>query len=110
VIPPEANPGFVAAMEDALETYRRSRDPDLAYHKVAGVRQAIEAAGTEGRFLPPYSHRTGVRQGQKHAAQNARRTVDALWDAAGVAIDATSPPPNASTTFETPTMGKSKTH
>jgi hypothetical protein len=28
VIPPEANPGFVAAMEDVLETYQRPHDPD----------------------------------------------------------------------------------
>jgi hypothetical protein len=28
VIPPEANAGFVAAMEDVLETYRRPRDPE----------------------------------------------------------------------------------
>jgi hypothetical protein len=28
VIPPEANAGFVAAMEEALETYRRPRDAD----------------------------------------------------------------------------------
>ena len=28
MIPPEANPGFVAAMEDVLETYQRPRDPD----------------------------------------------------------------------------------
>ncbi len=28
VIPPEANAGFVAAMEDVLETYQRPRDPD----------------------------------------------------------------------------------
>jgi DDE superfamily endonuclease len=28
VIPPEANAGFVAAMEDVLETYRRPRDAD----------------------------------------------------------------------------------
>jgi hypothetical protein len=28
VIPPEANPGFVAVMEDVLETYQRPRDPD----------------------------------------------------------------------------------
>jgi hypothetical protein len=27
VIPPEANAGFVAAMEDVLETYQRPRDP-----------------------------------------------------------------------------------
>ena len=28
VIPPEANSGFVAAMEDVLETYQKPRDPD----------------------------------------------------------------------------------
>ena len=28
VIPPEANAGFVAAMEDVLETYQRPRDPE----------------------------------------------------------------------------------
>ena len=28
MIPPDANAGFVAAMEDVLETYQRSRDPD----------------------------------------------------------------------------------
>ena len=28
MIPPEANAGFVAAMEDVLETYQRPRDPD----------------------------------------------------------------------------------
>src|SRR6202047_3703554 len=28
VIPPEANAGFVAAMEDVLETYQKPRDPD----------------------------------------------------------------------------------
>ncbi len=28
---------------------------NLGSHKVAGVRQAIEAAGAERRFLPPYS-------------------------------------------------------
>jgi transposase len=28
---------------------------NLASHKVAGIRQAIEGAGAERRFLPPYS-------------------------------------------------------
>jgi hypothetical protein len=28
VIPPDANAGFVAAMEDILDTYQKSRDPD----------------------------------------------------------------------------------
>jgi len=28
VIPPDANAGFVAAMEDVLDTYQKPRDPD----------------------------------------------------------------------------------
>ena len=28
MIPPDANPGFVAAMEDVLETYQKPRDLD----------------------------------------------------------------------------------
>jgi hypothetical protein len=28
VIPPDANAGFVAAMEDVVETYQKPRDPD----------------------------------------------------------------------------------
>ena len=28
MIPPDANPGFVAAMEDVIETYMQPRDPD----------------------------------------------------------------------------------
>jgi len=28
VIPPDANAGFVAAMEDVLETYQKPRDPE----------------------------------------------------------------------------------
>ena len=28
MIPPDANAGFVAAMEDVLETYQKPRDPD----------------------------------------------------------------------------------
>ena len=28
MIPPDANAGFVAAMEDVLETYEKPRDPD----------------------------------------------------------------------------------
>jgi hypothetical protein len=28
VIPPDTNAGFVAAMEDVLETYQKPRDPD----------------------------------------------------------------------------------
>lgn len=50
-------------------------------HKVAGVREAIEAVGAELRYLPPYSpdlcptgrsHRTGFFKAQKTSARRSR--------------------------------------
>ena len=69
---------------------------NLNSHKVAGVRQAIEAAGAETRFLPPYSPDMDpieqVFAKVKHTLRKmARRNVDALWNAVGVAIDEFSP-------------------
>ena len=70
---------FRASVEQILVPTLKPGDlvlmDNLASQKVAGVRQAIEAAGAERRFLPPLQprygpHRTGVRQGQKYAAQN----------------------------------------
>ena len=43
VLVPDLSPGDVVIMDN------------LPAHKVAGVRQAIEAAGAELRYLPPYS-------------------------------------------------------
>ena len=49
---------------------------NLASHKVAGVREAIEAVGAKLLYLPPYSpdlnHRTGLRQVQKRTAKGRR--------------------------------------
>lgn len=69
---------------------------NLASHKVAGVRQAIEGAGAERRFLPPYSPDMDpieqVFAKVKHRLRKtARRTVDGLWTAVGVAVDDFSP-------------------
>ncbi|MDA9435054.1 transposase [Bradyrhizobium sp. CCBAU 51627] len=69
---------------------------NLASHKVAGVREAIEVAGAKLLYLPPYSpdlnpielafakFKTGLRKA-------AERTVDDLWRRIAVLIDDFSP-------------------
>jgi transposase len=69
---------------------------NLSSHKVAGVREAIEAVGARLIYLPPYSpdlnpielafakFKTGLRKA-------AERTVDDLWRRIGVLIDDFSP-------------------
>lgn len=65
---------------------------NLSSHKVKGVREAIEAAGAELRYLPPYSPDMNpiepcwskLKQSIKTAEA---RTVDALIDVIEIAID-----------------------
>lgn len=56
---PMTGPAFVAYVEQALGPALAPGDvvilDNLPAHKVAGVRAAIEAAGAEVRYLPPYS-------------------------------------------------------
>jgi hypothetical protein len=59
---PTLRPGDVVIMDN------------LRSHKVAGLREAIEAAGASLLFIPPYSpdlkpNRTGVRQTEGAAAR-----------------------------------------
>ena len=61
---------------------------NLSSHKVAGVEEAIEAAGATIRFLPPYS--PDLNPIEKLFAKlkallkkAAARTVDALWTEIG---------------------------
>jgi transposase len=64
---------------------------NLAAHKVAGVREAVEAAGCRLLYLPPYSPDLSpiepmwskVKQALRSAAA---RTVEALTEAVGVAL------------------------
>lgn len=64
---------------------------NLGSHKVAGVREAIEACGAELRYLPPYSPDLNpieqvfskLKAGLRTVAA---RTVDTLWNAIGRAI------------------------
>ena len=65
---------------------------NLAAHKVAGVRQAIEAAGAVLLYLPPYSPDLNPIE-QLFAKlkallrKAAERTIQALWAAIGRLLD-----------------------
>jgi transposase len=81
---PELRPGDLVVLDN------------LASHKVAGVRQAIESAGATLLYLPPYS--PDLNPIEKLFAklkallrQAARRTVKALWRHIGMVLKALSP-------------------
>lgn len=69
---------------------------NLSSHKVAGVKEAIEAVGATIRYLPPYS--PDLNPIEKLFAKlkamlrkAAKRTVDALWHTLGQLLDTISP-------------------
>jgi transposase len=81
---------FLAYVEQVLAPTLRSGDivimDNLGSHKVAGVRQAIEATGATLLYLPPYSPDLNpIEQAfaKLKALLRARalRTVEALWNA-----------------------------
>lgn len=69
---------------------------NLGSHKVAGVRQAIAAAGAQLRYLPPYSPDLNPIE-QVFAKlktllrRSAARSVEALWSSIGELLDAFGP-------------------
>ncbi len=78
---PALEPGDVVVMDN------------LASHKVAGVREAIEARGASLLYLPPYSPDLNpIEQAfaklKALLRKRAARTVDALWDAIGELLGA----------------------
>jgi transposase len=87
---------FVAFVQQVLVPALRTGDvvimDNLATHKVAGMRQAIEAAGATLLFIPPYSPDLNPIE-QAFAKLKARlralklRTVEALWKALGELLD-----------------------
>jgi transposase len=91
---------FLAYVERMLVPALRPNDvvvmDNLASHKAEAVRAAIEAAGAELRFLPPYSPDLNPIE-QLFAKLKARlralacRTLDALWDAVGEILLAIQP-------------------
>jgi transposase len=103
---------FLAYVEQALAPTLRKGDivvlDNLKAHKVKGVREAIEAAGAQLRYLPPYSPdfnpiEQAFAKLKALLRTAARRTVDALWRAIGHALDAFSPA-ECTTTSPTPAM------
>ncbi len=91
---------FLAYVEQVLAPTLRPGDvvimDNLGSHKGAAVRGAIEDAGAELRFLPPYSPdfnpiEMAFSKLKALLRKAAARTRDALWDAVAVAIDAVTP-------------------
>ncbi len=69
---------------------------NLSSHKVAGVREAVEACGASLLYLPPYSPDLNpIEQAfaklKQHLRTAAARTIEALWHAIALALRAFSP-------------------
>jgi transposase len=93
-------PAFLAWVEQFLAPTLAPGDivvaDNLSSHKVAGVRQAIEARGASLRFLPPYSPDLNpielLSSKLKRLLRSAAaRTIDALWHAIGQLLDQFTP-------------------
>ncbi len=87
---------FLAYVEQVLVATLKPGDivimDNLAAHKSTAVRQAIEEAGAELRFLPPYSPdfnpiEMAFSKFKAFLKAIAARTVDELWDAIAQAVD-----------------------
>jgi transposase len=88
---------FLAYVEQVLVPTLRPGDivvmDNLPAHKPAAIRKAIERAGAELRFLPPYSPdfnpiELAFSKIKALLKKAAARTVTDLWDAIRDAIDA----------------------
>jgi transposase len=85
-------PAFLAYVEQFLAPALRPRDvlvmDNLGSHKVAGGREAVEAAGATLLYLPPYSPdlnpiEMAFAKLKALLRAEATRTVEALWAAVG---------------------------
>jgi transposase len=84
ILVPTLKPGDIVIMDN------------LRVHKMAGIREAIEAAGAKLLFIPPYSpdlNPIELAFSKLKALLRAKaiRTVDALWKALGDLCDCFSP-------------------
>ena len=88
---------FVAYVRQQLAPTLRPGDvvvmDNLACHKRAGVKQAIEAAGAQLRYLPPYSPdlnpiELAFAKLKALLRKKGERTISGLWDFLGEAMDA----------------------
>jgi transposase len=87
---------FCAYVEQALVPELRRGDvvvmDNLGSHTVAGVRRAIEGAGCELLYLPPYSPdlnpiENAFSKLKRLLRSAAERTVEALWNRIGQLLD-----------------------
>ena len=87
---------FLAYVQQQLVPTLRQNDivimDNLSSHKVKGVREAIEAAGADLAYLPPYSPDFNpieqVFAKFKHLLRSAaERTIEALWRRIGLLLD-----------------------
>jgi len=84
VLVPELSPGDIVVMDN------------LPTHKVAGIRQAIEAVGARLLYLPPYSPdfnpiEMAFAKLKALLRKAAARTIPDLWDAIADAIESFTP-------------------
>jgi transposase len=84
VLVPELRPGDIVVLDN------------LSSHKGPRVRNLIEAAGAELRYLPPYSPdfnpiENAFAKLKALLRKEAARTIDALWAAIGRLIDLITP-------------------
>lgn len=93
-------PAFLAYVEDVLAPTLKRRDivfmDNVRTHKVAGVREAIEAAGATLRYLPAYSPdlnpiENAYSKLKALMRKGGARTVDALAKLVGRSITAFTP-------------------
>jgi len=91
---------FLAYVRQVLVPTLRTGDvvimDNLGSHKNAAVREAIEGAGAELRFLPPYSPdfnpiENAFAKLKALLRKVAARTRDALWNAVATAMGAFTP-------------------
>ena len=87
--------GFLAYVQQALAPTLSPGDivivDNLGSHKVAGVREAIEAVGATLLYLPPYSPdfdpiEQVFAKLKSWLRKVAKRTIPTLWDAIGDAL------------------------
>ena len=84
VLVPSLSPGDIVVMDN------------LPAHKPSAVREAIQAAGAQLRFLPPYSPdfnpiEMAFSKLKSFLKKTAARTRDDLWEAIAKGIDLFSP-------------------
>jgi len=91
---------FLAYVEQVLVPTLKKRDivlmDNVRTHRVAGVSEAIEAAGAQLRYLPAYSPdlnpiENAYAKIKSDLRKGAARTVDALWKLVGRSVKAIGP-------------------